>query len=168
MPSWMLLLLVVSAIVPLLIILGVGYQDYQSYSETGEMTPQFKEMIEALIVIVVVYTAIYFVFFLPPLKVRIYNEGIYYYCFPYLRKGKLISWRDVENATIVEVNPLGDFGGWGYRATWKGNRGYILKGGPALRIERKSTDKTMTLTINNPEQAKRVLNSYLKKSDEHS
>lgn len=165
MPSWMLLLLFVSAVVPILIIFGVGYDEYTLYRDTGEISPELEEMLQALVIILITYVSIYFVLFLPPLKVRINHEGIHYFCFPYLRKGKSITWKEIKNVEIVQVNPLGDFGGWGYRATWKGNRGYILKGGPAIKIERKASDKTMTLTINQAEQAQRVLNHYLQKQE---
>lgn len=165
MPSWMLILLVMSTLTPLLIIFGVGYNAFMAYRETGVFTDELAEMRMASIIILAVNVGIYMVLFLPPLKVRIDPVGVYYYCFPYLRKGKQITWNEISEIKVVDVSPLGDFGGWGYRKKWNGQSGYILKGGPAIEVAFVDSTRTMTFTIENPQQAERVIAHYLKKAE---
>ncbi|MCZ2840028.1 DUF1648 domain-containing protein [Modestobacter sp. VKM Ac-2985] len=48
------------------------------------------------------------------------------------------SWQvpltDVAEATVVDVRPMREFGGWGYRVGRDGRRGVVLRGGPALEV----------------------------------
>lgn len=46
-----------------------------------------------------------------------------------------ISALQVQEARVVEVRPLQDFGGWGYRISLDGTQGVVLRKGSALHIE---------------------------------
>lgn len=149
-----------SGITPLLIIFGLGYSDLQLYLSEGVLTDAASEMIISAFIIVITYALIYFFLFRPPLKVQIDERGVEYYCFPYLRKAKLHEWSDIEKIAVVDVDPLGEFGGWGFRIGWKLNKGYIMRAGPGIRIHRKSSTKSLTLTINDKHKAEQVISHY--------
>lgn len=76
-----------------------------------------------------------------------------------------IPWFDVPleaiaGATVVNVSPLGDFGGWGMRAGFNGERGLITASGPALRIDR-GEQGPFLVTIADAEAAAATLNTLV-------
>ncbi len=82
-----------------------------------------------------------------------------------------IPWADVPmqtiaGATVKNVNPLGDFGGWGLRAGFNGERGLITSGGPALRIDR-GDQGPFLITLSDAEAAAATLNTLLARREGH-
>lgn len=72
----------------------------------------------------------------------------------------------IARASTVTVRPARDFGGWGYRLSavgpLKGTRGYVLRGGEALLVER--TDGVRTLvTVDDAGTAAALLNALLER-----
>lgn len=72
----------------------------------------------------------------------------------------------IERAGTVTVRPVRDFGGWGYRVSamgsLRGTRGYVLRGGEALFVER--TDGVRTLvTVDDAGTAAALLNGLLER-----
>jgi len=92
---------------------------------------------------------VYLLVFESKAQVRIDTQGIHYKYWPIVWHWKLISWRDIENLEIKNVNPLNDFGGWGYRFGRKGN-GIIMGSDKALYITRKM-GKPFIITTARPE-----------------
>ncbi|AMB58430.1 DUF1648 domain-containing protein [Microterricola viridarii] len=69
----------------------------------------------------------------------------------------------ISGARLVSVNPLGDFGGWGWR--WVGGRsGIIMQAGPALEVTR-SNGKVLVVPIDDAETAVAVLQAALAQRD---
>ena len=93
--------------------------------------------------------AIYLLVFESKAQVRIDTQGIHYKYWPIVWNWRLISWREIENLDIKNVNPINDFGGWGYRFGRKGS-GIILNSDKALYITRK-TGKPFVITTSKPE-----------------
>lgn len=69
----------------------------------------------------------------------------------------------VRSATVEEISPLRDFGGFGLRYRPHG-RGFVTRGGRALRVD--TYDDTSTwVTIEDAEQAAAVLNTLVSRLD---
>jgi len=53
---------------------------------------------------------------------------------------------DIARVEAVDVNPMGEFGGWGLRWAPGGGFGVVLRSGPAIRVHRRN-GKTFTVTV---------------------
>ncbi|GAA3613509.1 hypothetical protein GCM10022199_16910 [Marihabitans asiaticum] len=65
---------------------------------------------------------------------------------------------DVAEARVVQVDPLTDFGGWGYRLGLHGRTGFVVRKGAALEVER-GDGTAWVVTVDDPEQGAGLLNS---------
>lgn len=66
---------------------------------------------------------------------------------------------DIAGVRLIEVNPVGDFGGWGWR--WAGDRtGIVMQAGPAIEITRNS-GKVLVVPVDDAETAVAVLQAAL-------
>ncbi|MFZ2898488.1 MAG: hypothetical protein WA004_07700 [Saprospiraceae bacterium] len=74
------------------------------------------------------------------LNTEISTEGVRIFFFPMTRR--FISWDEVEQASVVEYNPLMDYGGWGVR--WgKQGRAYNVSGATGIELLLKDGKKVM-------------------------
>ncbi|NVK26912.1 MAG: hypothetical protein HWE14_02645 [Flavobacteriia bacterium] len=160
-PSWVAVLIVSTFLVSLLTILGTSYEAMGQYlSGSGELYDAGQESFWALIGVSTLEIGLYFLFLRSPLHVRINPEGIHYKLFPFVISQKLIPWNDMESVSFTIVHPLTDFGGWGYRRTFSGKRGYIMKEGPAIEVHFKERKYVLVFTINDAEKAKSVVEKF--------
>jgi hypothetical protein len=65
---------------------------------------------------------------------------------------------EVEQARVVEVRPLAEFGGWGYRLGRGARTGIVLRSGPGLEVER-TGGRTYVVTVDDAERAVALLNT---------
>ena len=66
---------------------------------------------------------------------------------------------EIVDVRLIEVNPVGDFGGWGWR--WAGGRtGIIMQAGPAIELTRDS-GKVLVVPVDDAETAVAVLQAAL-------
>jgi hypothetical protein len=74
---------------------------------------------------------------------------------------------DLEKAGVVQVDPMADFGGWGFR--WvigpgqKGRWGILTRRGPGLEVFRRD-GRSIVVTVDDPGTAAAVLETWAKKS----
>ncbi|WP_455133085.1 DUF1648 domain-containing protein [Microbacterium aurum] len=54
--------------------------------------------------------------------------------------------RDIASVEAVDVNPMGEFGGWGMRWAPGGGFGVVLRSGPGIRVHR-TNGKVVTVTV---------------------
>lgn len=54
--------------------------------------------------------------------------------------------RDIASVEAVDVNPMGEFGGWGMRWGPGGGFGVVLRSGPGIRV-RRTNGKVITVTV---------------------
>lgn len=161
-PKWVLYILLGTALFTFLVMGAV------SYSSFVDGTLDTEEFYPALIIVVVTYIILYILFFRFPLSVKYNHEGIHYYCFPFTKKRKTILWKNIEQVKFEDVNPIGDFGGWGYRSNMSGNkRGYIMKAGSTLAIKQHNAKFWLYLSTREASAIKRVVEKHLPK-EEHS
>ena len=67
---------------------------------------------------------------------------------------------DIDHAAVVDINPLGDFGGWGIR--WGTGRrfGLVLRAGSALQVVR-NNGSTFVVTVDDAASAAALLNALV-------
>lgn len=65
---------------------------------------------------------------------------------------------EVASARAITVDPMVDFGGWGYRWGGRGVTGIIVRGGEALEV-RRTNGRVLVVTVANAETGARLLNS---------
>lgn len=63
---------------------------------------------------------------------------------------------EIARAEAVEVNPMGEFGGWGLRWAPGGGFGVVLRRGPGIRVTR-TNGKTFTVTVDDAETGAALL-----------
>ena len=102
----------------------------------------------------------YFLVFELPALTRITQRGIELKYRPWIWNWKVLAWHDIKSVTEETVNPIGDFGGWGYRFTFNGKRGIIMGNGHAVKIELKS-GKVFVLTTNRKAELLRSVSGFL-------
>ena len=70
---------------------------------------------------------------------------------------------EITDVRLIDVNPVGDFGGWGWR--WAGGRmGIVLQAGSAIEVTR-SNGKVLVVPVNDAETAVAVLQASLAQRD---
>jgi uncharacterized membrane protein len=67
-----------------------------------------------------------------------------------------IALDDIDKVQIVQVNPLAEFGGWGWRLGLDGRRGVVLRTGEALQVTRRS-GRVFVVTVDGAAEAGSVL-----------
>ncbi|MCT4623404.1 MAG: hypothetical protein N4A46_07250 [Schleiferiaceae bacterium] len=102
----------------------------------------------------------YVLVFQMPALTRVTQRGIEYKYKPWIWNWKVLAWNDIEKVEIVNIDPLGDYGGWGYRFTWKGDRGIVLGSSKALKFTKKS-GKHLALTTERKEEFKKAVERFM-------
>lgn len=160
-PSWVAILIVTTFLVSILTIVGTSHEAIGQYlSGDGEYYREGQEAFWALIGVGLLEIGLYFLFLRSPLHLRMNPEGIHYKLFPFVVSEKTIPWGEVEKVVFRKIHPLTDFGGWGYRRSFSGKRGYIMKEGPAMEIHFKARSYQLVLTLNDAAKAKSVADKF--------
>jgi hypothetical protein len=90
------------------------------------------------------------------LKTNINEKGIYYQLFPFQLKEKKIYWNEIAEVNIRKYSPIWEYGGWGYRYSFKYGKAFNISGNMGLQIILKNGKKILIGT-NKPE----VLSAFL-------
>lgn len=71
---------------------------------------------------------------------------------------------DVAEARVAaEIDPMGHFGGWGYRIGLHGKTGFVVRKGPGLEVERGDGTSWM-ITVDEPEEGAALLNTLAERA----
>jgi hypothetical protein len=136
--------------------IGLGYAKIPQ----KETTAYLVAAVPAGCIVLVITGAIFFV----KLETKIDNEGIQYGFWPFQKKLRVASWRDIETADIRKYKPLTEFGGWGYKFSLSGKgKVYNTKGNMGIQIVFKDNSKTLVGT-QKPEEAQKVIAMYTSKN----
>ncbi|WP_417871745.1 hypothetical protein [Winogradskyella sp.] len=149
--TWIIVLIAVSAIVPLLVITKEYLDNPASFSTI--------EFIGTLAIILVASCFI-FVF---KLHTRIDEDGIRYKFFPFQLKFKLLPWTEIKSANVRTYDAITEFGGWGLKggALWNKSKGRAINvsGDIGIQLQLKN-GKKLLIGTQKKEEAIRVLEAY--------
>ncbi len=108
------------------------------------------------------FLSISLLFLTAKLETEIDEVGIHVRFKPLFWKFKTFQWSEIDKAYCRKVNPLFEFGGWGYRIGL-GGRGhaYLISGKDGLQIELKNGKKRLIGT-KHPEGVNEVLAHFLR------
>ncbi len=70
---------------------------------------------------------------------------------------------EVESAEVVHVDPIRDFGGWGYRVGRSGRTGIVLRPGEAILVHR-SGGRELVVTVDDAHRGAALLNTLAERS----
>lgn len=90
------------------------------------------------------------------LKTNINEKGIYYQLFPFQLKEKKIYWNEIAEVNIRKYSPIWEYGGWGYRYSFKYGKAVNISGNMGLQIILKNGKKILIGT-NKP----KILSAFL-------
>ena len=156
--TWLIILLAMSIIVPI----GIMIQEYAK--ENSKMTT--NEFVLTLVGILVSVLCIFFF----KLTTRIDEKGIHYQFFPFHFKFKLIGWEEISKVHIRTYDPIGEYGGWGFKggSLWNKSKGRALNvsGDIGIQLNLKN-NKKLLIGTNKEAEAKRVIATYQQKLNNH-
>ena len=91
------------------------------------------------------------------LILKVNATGVSFRYYPFM--SKKFSWEEIKEATVIEYDPIKDYGGWGLRYNWN-NRGkaYSISGNKGLNLILKN-DKKVLIGTAKPEELKAFLNT---------
>jgi len=100
------------------------------------------------------------------LTTKIDEIGIHYQFYPIHFSLKIINWSELKAARVRTYLPLSEFGGWGFRSGFFGNKGkgkaLNISGDIGIQLEFKNGQKLLIGTQKQTE-AKSVLETYQNK-----
>ncbi len=111
-------------------------------------------------ILILVFVDLLLVFF--QLKTKINEKGISYQLFPFHLKEKIFTWDEIAEANIRKYSPIWDYGGWGYRYSFKNGKAFNISGNIGLQIILKNGDKIL-LGTNKTEELAAFLESNFPK-----
>ncbi len=156
---WMRLLMVfvlMSGIVPLIIAFN---QETHSDNAT---------LIITLIAVLILVSAVFFILFTLKLKTRIDEKGVHYGFYPFKQNPRIIPWRDIQTIAVRTYNPIGEYGGWGIRVTWFGDRGkaFNVSGNIGIQLEL-TNSKRILIGTQKQAEAEAVIAHYTAKKESY-
>jgi len=117
-------------------------------------SPKFTKDPEAqwtIIIPILVFALLYFI----ELEWKFTETDFRFRYFPFLIKEKIIPYSDIQSMSVMKINPIFEFGGWGLRRGKLG-KAYTTDGNLILHIELKSGNK-INLTVKNKEEVERAI-----------
>jgi len=154
--TWIIVLVMSGAIIPLFIILDEYLKNDTAYS-TWEWV--------LILGLTLLAPAIIFVF---KLYTRIDESGIHYKYFPFHFRFKTIPWEDIAKAYVRTYDAISEYGGWGLKGGvfWKKSKGTAINvsGDIGIQLELKNGKKILIGT-NLEEDARMVLRHYSEKRE---
>lgn len=110
-----------------------------------------------------VFLLVFIFLFIIQLSTRIDEHGIHVHFFPFLLKRKSFLWDDIYSVEVIKYSPLGDYGGWGYRISFKGKgRAYSTRGNKGIKVVLKD-GKTRMIGTQKMDEANTCLQQYIEK-----
>ena len=117
-------------------------------------SPKFTQDPEAqwtIIIPILVFLLLYFI----QLEWKFTESDFRYRFFPFIIKERIIQYSDIQNMSVMKINPLLEFGGWGLRRGKLG-KAYTTDGNLIIHIELESGQK-LNFTVKNNIEVERVI-----------
>jgi hypothetical protein len=108
-----------------------------------------------------IFLLVILLFLFIKLTTRIDENGIHVQFFPIHLKIKTYTWEDIYSAEAIKYSPLGDYGGWGYRISFKGKgTAFSTRGNKGIKVVLKD-GKTRMIGTQKMNEAQACINQYL-------
>ena len=117
-------------------------------------SPKFTQNPEAQWTIIIPILVFLLLFFIK-LEWEFTESDFRYRFFPFIIKERIIQYSDIQNMSVMKINPLLEFGGWGLRRGQLG-KAYTTDGNLIIHIELKSGQK-LNFTVKNNIEVERVI-----------
>lgn len=104
-----------------------------------------------IIIPIIVFALFYFV----KLEWKFTESEFKYRFFPFIIKEKTIPYSDIQSMSVIKINPIFEFGGWGLRRGKLG-KAYTTDGNLILHIELKS-GQMINFTVKNKEEVENTI-----------
>ena len=117
-------------------------------------SPKFTQDPEAQWTIIIPILVFLLLFFIK-LEWEFTESDFRYRFFPFIIKERIIQYSDIQNMSVMKINPLFEFGGWGLRRGKLG-KAYTTDGNLIIHIELKSGQK-LNFTVKNNIEVERVI-----------
>lgn len=151
---WLIVLIVVSLSIAVVTITKAYIENPNNFSTT--------DLIGISTTILLASSLIFFL----KLSTRIDEKGIHYKFFPFHRNYKIINWNEIEKVYVRTYSPLTEYGGWGYRSSFLGNKSkgtaLNVSGDIGIQLILKN-GKKLLIGTQKQNDAKRVIATYKSK-----
>ena len=117
-------------------------------------SPKFTQDPEAQWTIIIPILVFLLLFFIK-LEWKFTESDFRYRFFPFIIKERIIPYSDIQAISVMKINPLFEFGGWGLRRGKLG-KAYTTDGNLIIHIELKSGQK-LNFTVKNNVEVERVI-----------
>ena len=117
-------------------------------------SPKFTQDPEAQWTIIIPILVFLLLFFIK-LEWEFTESDFRYRFFPFIIKERIIQYSDIQNMSVMKINPLLEFGGWGLRRGKLG-KAYTTDGNLIIHIELKSGQK-LNFTVKNNVEVERII-----------
>jgi hypothetical protein len=122
--------------VSVLVIVGIGIAMIAPISGSNE------EWI-AMIISIMVLTAVIALLTAAKLKVSIDSRSIYYRFAPFVNREKKLAKDDIKEIYVRKYRPIWEYGGWGYRFRFRSGRALNVAGNMGLQLILKNGKKVL-------------------------
>lgn len=117
-------------------------------------SPKFTQDPEAQWTILIPILAFLLLYFIQ-LEWKFTESDFRYRFFPFIIKEKIIPYSNIQTMSVMKINPLFEFGGWGLRRGKLG-KAYTTDGNLIIHMELKSGQK-LNFTVKNKSEVERVI-----------
>lgn len=117
-------------------------------------SPKFTQDPEAQWTIIIPILAFLLLYFIQ-LEWKFTESDFRYRFFPFIIKERIIPYSNIQTISVMKINPLFEFGGWGLRRGKLG-KAYTTDGNLIIHMELKSGQK-LNFTVKNKSEVERVI-----------
>ena len=104
-----------------------------------------------------VFLSVIFLLYSSKLSIKIVAENITLSMFPFFGN-KVFSFSEIASISVHEINPLMDYGGWGYHIVpFQNTTAYIMQGNKGATLVLKKSDQKIVISLKNAEAFERAL-----------
>ncbi|HZH70816.1 MAG TPA: hypothetical protein VFD80_10215 [Flavobacteriaceae bacterium] len=105
----------------------------------------------------------FFLLFILKLKTTIDARGIHYRFIPVMSAEKSFPWEKIKSCYTTTYRPIRDYGGWGYRISFKKGKAINVRGNQGIQLVLENNKKILIGTQKTKEAQKAIDNYFNQK-----
>lgn len=126
----------------------------------SSMLNKYNGNLSEALVSILIYSSVILLLLVIQLRTRIDEQGIHVQMFPFHLRAVTYSWSEIYSAEAVKYSPIGDYGGWGVRVSFRGKgKAFNVRGDEGIKIVM-ADGKTRMIGTQKLNEAKEVLIKY--------